>query len=125
MTVSSTYRWLHRLIHLSLMVVLISGCTFTMEGNIEKKPEDETSEVKHHQKTINATSYSNHEKMITLCENRDDHVARIRFHTNAGFILASIFSLGFYVPQHVEWWCGPSKNNSISEEPWRPEDDSD
>jgi len=33
---------------------------------------------------------------------------RVEFHTNAFFLLASVASVGFYVPQTVEWWCeGP------------------
>jgi hypothetical protein len=101
------------------LALLVSSCTFTMEGNIEKKPaqDDEASSVKHYQKTVNATSYSKQEKMITLCKRTDHHVARVRFHTNAGFIFASIFSLGFYVPQHVEWWCGPL-TKEVDEEPF-------
>jgi hypothetical protein len=101
-----------------VLALLVSSCTFTMEGNIEKKPTQDVvaSSVKHYQKTVNATSYSKQEKMITLCKGTD-HVSRVRFHTNAGFIFASIFSLGFYVPQHVDWWCGPLKEE-VDEEPF-------
>ena len=30
----------------------------------------------------------------------------IRFHTNPVYLLASILTLGLYVPQNVTWWCG-------------------
>lgn len=32
---------------------------------------------------------------------------RVRFHTNALYALATVFSVGLYVPQDVEWWCSP------------------
>ena len=33
---------------------------------------------------------------------------RVRFHTNAAYLLASVVSLGIYVPLNVTWWCSAS-----------------
>ena len=46
---------------------------------------------------------------------------RARYHTNAVYVLASALSLGFYVPQTVEWWCdGTPTKGDANEELYHP-----
>jgi len=39
------------------------------------------------------------------CSDGCGGIHRVDFHTNAFQVLASVLSLGVYVPQTVEWWC--------------------
>lgn len=88
----------------------LSGCTFTMVGNAEKA---ETA-IDQNQ-TVNATfTKAKHE--TNICDDEGEELVGVRFHTNPGYLLVSLLSLGFYVPQNVTWWCH-------TEEPECPEGD--
>ena len=103
-------------------LVFLSGCTFTMNGNVEGKPPG----MERGGQTVNATSFGDGEEIILPCEDRNTQIAKVRFHTNPGYLLASIVSLGFYVPQRVDWWCGPFPNQEEEEEEiWDPDSEDD
>lgn len=38
-------------------------------------------------------------------------IYRVEYQTNIFFIVASVCSLGLYVPQTVEWWCQAPESN--------------
>lgn len=105
-----------------LSLCALSSCTFTMVGNA---PKTEHSIAQN--KTVNST-FVKSEQFINTCE-EDQNLAEIRFHTNPGYLLVSVLSLGLYVPQNVTWWCGaestPCSDQDQSEdcEPYVPEDD--
>ena len=92
-------------------LVLLTGCTFTLEGNA---PKNETAIAQN--KTVNA-SFVRSEPIIDLCEDQDADVASVRFHTNPAYILASILTLGLYVPQNVTWWCGTEEAECLPDDP--------
>jgi len=45
---------------------------------------------------------------------------RVRSHTNALYSIASILSLGLYVPQTMEWWCDGTPPQNGEEEVYKP-----
>jgi hypothetical protein len=85
-----------------LMVFTISGCaTMTIEGDGQKTPQSRTGT---HTKHGSFYSFVWSEPPVEKCDNGHG-LYLARYHTNAVYVLASVFSLGFYVPQTVEWWC--------------------
>ena len=112
-----------RILSVLFAAALLTGCTFTMVGNAPK-----TEAVVGQKKTVNAT-FARSEQFINACKNAKENLAAIRFHTNAVYLLASVLSLGFYVPQNVTWWCStestPCEEGDTSEDcqPYKPGDD--
>ena len=94
--------------HLALAIVaslLLSGCmTFTIEGDLAKTPDSTTGDETVH-RSLYGIEWS--KQTVEKCENQQG-LTRVRFHTNAMYLLASVVTLGLYVPQHVTWWCGAS-----------------
>ena len=87
---------------LSLVISVLfalSGCTFTMVGNAPKS-EQSVAQTK----TVNST-FAKSEQFINACAEEGQQLAEIRYHTNAVYLLASLVTLGLYVPQNVTWWC--------------------
>ena len=82
-----------------LCVIAVTGCTFTMVGNPPK-----TEQAIAQEKTVNST-FVKPEQFINACVEEGQYLAAIRFHTNPVYLLASVISLGLYVPQNVTWWC--------------------
>lgn len=107
----------------ALTLVAVSGCTFTLVGNVPKT-EDSIA----HKKTVNAT-FAKSEQFVNACEEEGQNLAAIRYHTNPVYVIASVLSLGLYVPQNVTWWCGTEspacEDDEESEdcEPYVREDD--
>lgn len=95
----------------SLLLLTACTSTFTLEGNA---PKDETA--KPQEMTVNA-SFAREEQYINLCKDQGADVASVRFHTNPGYLLVSILSLGLYVPQHVTWWCGTEEAECAPDDP--------
>lgn len=81
------------------IVFAVTGCTFTMVGNA---PKTEQSVAQN--KTVNST-FAKSEQFINACAEEGQQLAQIRFHTNPVYLLASLVTLGLYVPQNVTWWC--------------------
>ncbi len=71
-----------------------------MVGNAPKT-EDSIAQSR----TVN-TTYASSEQFINMCAEQEENLAEIRFHTNPVYLLASLVTLGLYVPQNVTWWCG-------------------
>ena len=93
--------------------VQLSACmTFTVEGDLPKTPGSTTGNETVHG-SLYGIEWSDH--VVEKCGNREG-ITRVRFHTNAAYLVASVASLGLYVPQNVTWWC----DGTPSEE---PEDD--
>ena len=98
------------------MIVSISGCaTMTIEGDGQKTP---TSKTGTHTKHGSFYTFAWSEPPVDKCENNRG-LYRVRYHTNAGYVLVSVISLGLYVPQTVEWWCDGTPEQEDEEE-YRP-----
>ena len=84
-----------------LASLLCSCMTFELEGD-----GAQDSYSKNDSETVHGSIYSFKWKKrnIEKCENGQG-IYKVEFHTNAGFLLVSVLSLGLYVPQTVEWWC--------------------
>jgi hypothetical protein len=99
------------------MIVSISGCaTMTIEGDGQKTPESKTGTH-----TVHGSFYSFvwSEPPTEKCENGRG-LYRVRYHTNAVYVLVSVISMGFYVPQTVEWWCDGTPDQEDDEEIYHP-----
>lgn len=90
---------------------LLSGCTFTMVGNAPKTEDSRAQST-----TVNA-SFARSEQFVNLCEDQEADLAEVRFHTNPVYLLASIVTLGLYVPQNVTWWCGIEEPECAEDDP--------
>ena len=98
------------------MIVSISGCaTMTIEGDGQKTPMSKTGT---HTKHGSFYTFVWSEPPVDKCENNRG-LYRVRYHTNAGYVLVSVISLGLYVPQTVEWWCDGTPEQEDEEE-YRP-----
>lgn len=107
-----------RTLVISFIIVGISACsTVTIEGDVPKTPESVSGTH-----TVHSSFYNfnwTEPPAVTKCENGRG-LARIRTHTNAAYALASILSLGLYVPHTIEWWCDGSPKDDGDEVPWVP-----
>ncbi len=106
-------------ISLSVVVCLflLSGCmTFTVEGDLPKTPDSTTGTETVHG-SVYGFEWSTH--VVDKCDNRQG-LSRVRYHTNALYLLASVLSLGLYVPQNVTWWCDGSASDADDEEEYVP-----
>lgn len=84
------------------LLVTLSGCmAFEVEGDGEL-----TQNSCHGSETVHGSfwGFSWHDRDIEKCFDGSG-LYRVEFSTNAFFALASVASIGFYVPQTVEWWC--------------------
>jgi hypothetical protein len=101
------------------MIISLWGCaTMTIEGDCQKTPKSKTGTH-----TAHGSFYGFvwSEPPPEKCDNRRC-LYRVRYHTNAVYVLASVISLGFYVPQTVEWWCDGTPVDDDDEELYRPKD---
>lgn len=106
-----------RMVLICCMLVSIHGCsTMTIEGDGQKTPESETGTHTKHGSFYNVV-WS--EPPAEKCENGRG-LYRVRYHTNALYVLVSVFSLGLYVPQTAEWWCDGTPNQEDDEEIYHP-----
>ncbi|WP_126456018.1 hypothetical protein [Sulfuriflexus mobilis] len=99
------------------MIIGLSACaTTTVEGDGQLTP---TSKSGTH--TVHGSFYSFvwSEPETTKCENGRG-LYRVRSHTNALYVLASIISIGLYVPQTLEWWCDGKPAQDENEKPYHP-----
>lgn len=105
-------------LHPSLILLLgcLGGCTtFEVEGNGSITPGAVTGS-----ETVHGSIYGFRWRDSAIEKCGSESLFRVEFHTNAGFLLASVASLGLYVPQTVEWWCNSSLGDDSDEEVWVP-----
>ena len=99
------------------IVVYVSACaTMTIEGDGDKTPSSKTGTH-----TLHGSFYGFNwsQPDVDKCENGRG-LYRARFHTNLGYVLVPIISLGLYVPQTVEWWCDGRRDEEEDEEEYHP-----
>ena len=95
-----------RILTALILVTSVTGCmTFAIEGDVPKTPDSKTKS-----ETIHSSIYDIQWSSWTVekCDERKG-LARAEFHTNAVYLLASVATLGLYVPQTVTWWCDGAK----------------
>lgn len=106
-----------RMILICCMIVSLYGCaTMTIEGDGQKTPKSKTGT---HTKHGSFYSLVWSEPPVDKCDNGHG-LYRVRYHTNAVYVLASVISLGFYVPQTVQWWCDGTPLQDDDEEIYQP-----
>lgn len=100
-------------------VVLLAGAagctTFLIEGSGDR---DKTPDAQKVEETIHGSfwGFDWSKRNVARCgKNRE--LYRIKVHQNALFVLASVASLGLYVPQSVEWWCVAREDTGEDEGP--------
>ena len=105
MTKSLQYVLTKALAVLALTLLLSSCMTFSLEGDGDKTPDSKTQ-----QQTVHGSLYKIQWSSIAgdpwNVEKCDNNVAlkRVEFHTNVIYLLASVATIGLYVPQTVTWW---------------------
>ena len=98
---------------ISSIIVTISGCaTMTIEGDGDKMPNS-----KNGTHTVHGSFYGfNWSKPDEdKCDNGQS-LYRARYHTNLGYVIVPLVSLGLYVPQTVQWWCNGVRGESDEKE---------
>ena len=105
---------------LILAIVCAAACsTFEVEGYGSITPEAITGS-----ETVHGSLYGFRWRPFTVEKCGADSLFRVEYHTNAGLLLASMVTLGLYVPQTVEWWCYAPSGDDEDEEVWDPSADS-
>ena len=105
---------------LVVLSITIAGCTtHTIRGGGPKTTSAITGT-----ETIHGSLYSFSGPDIpeNKCALGYDLV-QVRYHTNAFYLIVSVISLGIYVPENIEWWCGKRPTDE-GEESWKPGSDS-
>ncbi len=101
------------------LIVGISGCaTMTVEGDGQLTPESKSGSD-----TLHGSFYSFAWARPTVekCDNGRG-LYRVRYHTNALYALATVFTIGLYVPMTAEWWCDGGPVAGVEEEEYKPAD---
>ena len=82
----------------------LTACTtFDIEGDGAKTPDSPHGQATRHG-SFWGFEWSDWRESV----GPDDHALyRVRYHTNALYTVATVCTLGLYVPQDVEWWCQP------------------
>lgn len=105
---------------LILAIALAPACaTFEVEGNGSITPEAKTGS-----ETVHGSLYGFRWRPFDVEKCGADSLFRVEHHTNAVLLLASVATLGLYVPQTVEWWCYSPSVDDEDEEQWVPSDQS-
>ncbi|MFK8031109.1 MAG: hypothetical protein AB8G18_12810 [Gammaproteobacteria bacterium] len=105
-----------RSIALVILASLMCACsTFEIEGNGSITPEAITGS-----ETVHGSLYGIKWGQSEIEKCGDNTLFRVEYHTNAGLLLASLLTLGLYVPQTVEWWCNSPTDDDENEEVWNP-----
>ncbi len=94
----------------------VQGCTtFLIEGSGDR---DKTPDAQKVEETVHGSFWGIQwgRRSASKCEKQNE-LFRIKVHQNALFVLASVATLGLYVPQSIEWWCVAREESSEDEGP--------
>ncbi len=104
---------LQRSVFVTLLALSLSGCmTFTVNSDLDKTAQATTGTDTVH-RSLYGIKWSDFDE--DKCKT-DEGIVRLRFHTNALYLAASVVTLGVYVPQTVTWWCGKPHTDDDGEE---------
>ena len=104
-----------RILLITSLAISPACSTFEVEGNGSITPEAITGS-----ETVHGSLYGFKWKEFDIEKCEDNTLFRVEHHTNAGLLLASLLTLGLYVPQTVEWWCNSPDTDEEDEEEWDP-----
>ncbi len=94
----------------------VAGCmSFVIEGAGDV---DKSIDAQKREETVHGSYWGFLWKTppVAKCE-RKHELYRIKYHQNALYTLASVVTLGGYVPQAIEWWCVPREGPKADEGP--------
>lgn len=105
-----------RRVVVALAIFVAPACaTFELEGAGSITPDAITNS-----ETVHSSLYGFQWRPFTTEKCGADSLFRVEYHTNAVFLVASVATLGLYVPQTVEWWCYTPAGTQEDEEQWDP-----
>ncbi|MFK7885407.1 MAG: hypothetical protein AB8G16_00970 [Gammaproteobacteria bacterium] len=105
-----------QVVSLAMALTVLPACsTFEVEGNGFVTPEAMVGS-----ETVHGSLYGIDWTQRSTEKCGADSLFRVEYHTNAAFLLASVASLGLYVPQTVQWWCYSPTESEEDEEVWDP-----
>lgn len=105
-----------RCIAAMLAIACLPACsTFEVEGAGSITPDAITGS-----ETVHGSLYGINWRPRVTEKCGSDSLFRVEHHTNAVFLLASVATVGLYVPQTVEWWCYSPDADDENEEVWDP-----
>ncbi len=111
-------RRLNRFVLITITLGVSACATVELEGSGSITPEAITAS-----ETVHGSLYGFRWKSFTAEKCGKDSLFRVETHTNVGLILASVLTLGVYVPQTIEWWCYSPLDDEEDEEVWDPSAD--
>jgi len=104
---------MNKVIRISAVLLISISCTgclmtsFLVEGGL-KEGRDEAS-ASSEQETIHGSLYGFEWSERTRKKSQDSGLYKVEVSTNGLYLIASLISLGFYVPQDVQWWLVKEK----------------
>ena len=103
-------------VFLLLALASVSACaTFEVEGSGSITPAAKTGS-----ETVHGSLYGFKWRPFITEKCGTDSLFRVEYNTNVALLLASVVTLGLYVPQTVEWWCYTPFDEDEDEEVWDP-----
>ena len=96
-----TARLIRGLVLVSLIACLPGCMKLKVIGS---RNVDQTTEREHVMETYHGSFWGIPWDEPELKINKDHHLIRIYYHDNVLYLLASVVTLGVWVPQEVEWW---------------------
>ncbi len=93
-----------RALVLASLIASVSSCmSFEIAGSGD---QDKTPRAQNVSETIHGSFWGFLwvKPEVSKCM-KNHELFSIEYHQNALFVLASVATLGLYVPQSVEWWC--------------------
>ena len=103
------------IIGLVLILIGATACaTIEVEGPGSIKPDSVTGS-----QTVHGSLYGFRWQPYTTEKCEEGSLFRVEHQTNVIMLLASLATLGLYVPQTVEWWCDTPYSDEAEEE-WIP-----
>lgn len=109
-----------------VFIIALSGCmTFEIETATLKEGD---------QKAAGSTSETVHgsfwgfmwcDHVVEKSDGKSHGLYRIEYHTNIFHTLASVLSLGLYVPQTVEWWYLTEQRNDEDTDVFDPDSEDE
>ncbi len=104
---------MNKIMRISVVFLVSISCTgcfmtsFLVEGGL-KEGRDEVS-ASSEQETIHGSLYGFEWSKRTRKKSQDNGLYKVEVSTNGLYLIASVITLGFYVPQDVQWWLVQEK----------------
>jgi len=106
---------IYRIILIAAVASTVACATFEVEGVGSITPDAIRGS-----ETVHGSLYGFQWRASDIEKCGDQTLFRVEVNTNVALLLASVVSLGLYVPQTVEWWCNSADTDAADEEEWDP-----